>query len=254
VERKIDKKILALKKIIVKKDKKESLDNKIEKVNKEIEIMQNIATPKCNPYISCYIGHEIIKQKNKAIIYLEMEYIKGKTIDKYILPFIENDDIENVLQIIYLTAKYICMGLKIVHEKNIIHQDIKPENIIVQEETKTPILVDFGLSCIAKPKGDECIFDKCCKSGGSVDFMAPERLSYVSNVSYPKSDVWSLGATLFFVLFRKNIRDSKKLISNEIEKINTEYDLLNNLINGMTELEINKRYSVDFVLEILKNI
>ena len=40
-------------------------------------------------------------------------------------------------------------------------------------------------------------FDKCCKSGGNVEYMAPERISVKSKVGYPKSDFWSLGATVY---------------------------------------------------------
>lgn len=183
-----------------------------------------------------------------------MEFIDGYNIDQYIIPFLE-ENTEILLKVIYILIKSICLGLKSIHDKNILHQDIKPENIIVDKNTNIPILVDFGLSCITKEKDENsCIFDKCCKSGGTVEYMAPERISVESKVGYPKSDVWSLGATVYYIIFRKHIRDPGRIQVAKIEKMNTGTELLDNLINGMTEKNIDERFSVDFILEMLKDI
>jgi len=254
VKRKDNDKELALKKIVIKETKKEPLEMKLEKANSEINILKDIAKPECNPNLSCYLDHTIIKTGKNAFIYLEMEFIDGYNIDQYIAPFLEENH-EILLKLVYILIKSICLGLKSIHDKNILHQDIKPENIIVDKNTNIPILVDFGLSCITKEKGeDNCIFDKCCKSGGTVEYMAPERIFAESKVGYPKSDVWSLGATVYYIIFRKHIRDPGMIQIAKIEKLNTGIKLLDNLINGMTEKNIDERFSVDFILEMLKDI
>ena len=174
--------------------------------------------------------------------------------DNYIIPFQEEGDTDNLLKIIYISIRDICYDLKSLHDKNILHQDIKPENIIVDKNTRIPILVDFGLSCVTNPKGEDmCIFDKCCKSGGTVEFMASERLSLIFSVGYPKSDVWSLGATMYYIIFKEHIRDPRMIQIAKIERVNTEIELLDNLLNGMTEKNIEERFSVDFILEMLKD-
>jgi len=255
VTKKNDFRKIALKKIIIKSDKKESLKTKLEKAENEIDILKSFANPECNPNLSCYINHNIIENKNIFIVYLEMEFIEGKTIDQYIIPFQEEGDTDNLINIVYITVKGICLALKEIHNKNILHQNIKPENIMVDNNTMIPILVDFGLSCLTNPRGAEyCISDKCCKSGGTYSFMAPERIFSDSKVGYPKSDVWSLGSTIYYIIFKEHIRDPRKIQTVEINKCNTGIPLLDTLINGMTEIEIDERYSVDLVLEILKDI
>lgn len=248
-------KLIALKKITIEKDKKESLETKLQKVEDEINMMKEIANPKCSPYMSCYIGHHIIKNGRKITIYLEMEYVKGQSIDKYILPFREENDTPNMIKIAFILIKYICSALEILHQKNILHEDIKPENIIIDDETLIPVLVDFGLSCVTKPKGEgDCVYDKCCKNGGTVEFMAPERLTHNSKVAYPKSDVWSLGATIFYLITGFHNRDTRMINNSSIEKLDTENKLLNKIVNGMTDIDINTRYDIDFILKELQHI
>ncbi len=76
-------------------------------------------------------------------------------------------------------------ALLCVHAECIVHMDIKPNNILYNENTKKITLIDFGLSC----------FEKECQPGGTTRYMAREVLQERRDeISYP-ADIWSVGVT-----------------------------------------------------------
>lgn len=84
-----------------------------------------------------------------------------------------------------------------VHEcVKIIHRDIKPENLLIDENDRIKI-TDFGLSLFTKNGSDEVH-----NTAGSTLFFAPE-VCEGRTYSGKKSDVWALGVTLYFMVFRK---------------------------------------------------
>ncbi len=87
----------------------------------------------------------------------------------------------------------VAMALAKVHREGVLHRDIKPDNILV-EASGRPVLVDFGLSTIARPGAP----DQDENPVGTLDFLAPELLGGApASVS---SDVYALGATIYVAL------------------------------------------------------
>lgn len=81
----------------------------------------------------------------------------------------------------------VSAGLEYLHDHNIIHQDIKPDNILLNEACDF-MVTDFGIS--VSTSGD--LSDSAGMSGGTRAYMGPERFE---GTTVPASDVWSLGAT-----------------------------------------------------------
>jgi hypothetical protein len=87
-------------------------------------------------------------------------------------------------------ARQTCEALQYVHEQDIVHRDVKPQNLVLGEEGV--VLVDFG---VARRLGEG---DFATRAIGTPQYMAPEIL--VGEFPSTRSDVYSLGATLWALL------------------------------------------------------
>ena len=124
--------------------------------------------------------------EEKGIYYIVMELVDGITLKNYIakrgcLGYKEAVTI----------ALQVSMGLEAAHRNHIIHRDIKPQNIIISREGKVKV-TDFG---IAKAATSDTITSNVM---GSVHYTSPEQAR--GGFSDEKSDVYSLGVTLFEML------------------------------------------------------
>ncbi len=86
----------------------------------------------------------------------------------------------------------ILRTIKECHTRNIIHRDIKPQNIIINPINQQPKLIDFGLALITNLDIETNCYYKC----GTIGYIAPEVLltdsQYYKSYSY-KCDIFSFG-------------------------------------------------------------
>ena len=120
------------------------------------------------------------------IYYIVMELVEGITLKKYI----EKKARLSVKEAISIAIQ-ISMGIEAAHNNRIIHRDIKPQNIIISREGKVKV-TDFG---IAKAATSNTITSNVM---GSVHYTSPEQAR--GGYSDEKSDIYSLGITLFEML------------------------------------------------------
>ncbi|KAG2202363.1 kinase-like domain-containing protein [Mucor mucedo] len=94
--------------------------------------------------------------------------------------------------------KEMMLGIEYLHANDIVHRDIKPDNLLLSKDDVLKI-VDFGVSEIFV-KGN----DRLKKSAGSPAFMAPELcVAKHGEVSGKATDLWSMGVTLYCMIFGK---------------------------------------------------
>ncbi len=93
----------------------------------------------------------------------------------------------------------VARGVHCAHEARIIHRDIKPANILLDEKG-TPYVTDFGL---AKLQSAGHGITRLGSTVGSPSYMSPEQACGLSGKIGPRSDVYSLGATLYSLLTGK---------------------------------------------------
>lgn len=87
----------------------------------------------------------IFKKKNpsKKYILMKIPYVGKQTFFKY---FTETTEIKQLLLNIFSTFTYLILAIDMLHQKDIIHYDLKGENIMFDNVKKVPIIIDFGLS------------------------------------------------------------------------------------------------------------
>lgn len=122
-------------------------------------------------------------------LFLVMEFVDGIALDEYRpRTFVEAVDLFGQ------TASALAQ----MHERGIVHADMKPHNVMVCEDIKDHKLakiIDLGQSCkvgTIKPRIQ-----------GTPDYIAPEQVH--RREITPKTDVYNLGATMYWVLTRKHI-------------------------------------------------
>jgi serine/threonine protein kinase/tetratricopeptide (TPR) repeat protein len=120
--------------------------------------------------------------------FLAMEYVRGSDLEQYAAR-----EKLSPRQAAGLVAR-LARALAYVHGQGVIHQDVKPRNILVDEEGR-PRLADFGLA----QRRDIWNKDAGQPSGGTLGYMAPEQLGDPRAVSQA-SDLYGLGGVLFFLL------------------------------------------------------
>ncbi|MEL6898072.1 MAG: serine/threonine-protein kinase, partial [Planctomycetota bacterium] len=128
-------------------------------------------------------------------IFIVMEFVDG--MDAY--EFVKNNgvmDIETAVCLIGQTA----MGLKHAHEKGIVHRDIKPANLLLGRDGVVRIS-DMGLARLKEEDGG-LTMEGTGRIVGTADFLAPEQ-ALNSRDADGRSDLYSLGCTLFFVVTGK---------------------------------------------------
>lgn len=204
----------------------------MKKLQNELKALENIKK-ECNSLL-CYHYHtwdNISKD-----LYIVTELINGKSLDSFIFDY--NTDNFSIKELTTYACKLL-LSVDTIHKKNIIHTDIKPDNIMVSNSTSAqPFLklIDFGLSCIGECEG----------WSGSRLYMPPEFFfgNFTSNIT---QDLWSLGIVIFFLCIRlRGIIEARSQLDNYellIEKINNRkiedrFAMSNFISDELVEMEM----------------
>jgi serine/threonine protein kinase len=121
--------------------------------------------------------------------YMVMEYVEGQTLREYLkkgkipLPTLLNIAIQ------------MCVALESAHEANIIHRDIKPDNIMIRKDGLVKLL-DFGLAKIKDKQNQAITSTKPGTLLGTIGYMSPEQAQCEPNTD-ARADIFSLGAVFY---------------------------------------------------------
>lgn len=245
-DRRLDR-IVAIK--VLKSEYNED-DNFIRKFRRESLAAASISHPNI---VSIYdVGMETVADED--VYYIVMEYIDGKTLKELIK---EEGMLSQNQALNYLIQ--IAEALKIAHSKNIIHRDIKSQNIMVTRDNRVKV-TDFG---IARMAGNATVTVTNAVMG-SVHYFSPEQAR--GQKVDARSDIYSMGIVLFEMLTGEVPFDSENPITvalmhvqNEIPmpsernpKVSPEVD---RVFRHMTEKKPSDRYeNVSMIIEDVKAV
>ncbi|XP_026207189.1 myosin light chain kinase, smooth muscle-like isoform X2 [Anabas testudineus] len=147
---------------------------------REIELMKCLHHPKLVQCLGAY--------DTRSEIVMVMEYIAGGELFQRIV----DDNFEHTEPTCARYMQQILEGMDYVHKQNVVHLDIKPENIVCVDTTGTQIkIIDFGLASKLEGKPLTVMH-------GTPEFVAPEVINY-EPVGL-ETDMWSIGVICFILL------------------------------------------------------
>ena len=235
VQNKIDKNIYVIKRINIKSKTPEELKT----IENESLILKQINSEYIVKYVDSFIDNEHFN--------IVMEYCDNKDLKSFINIHKNNNELINE-EVIYNIILDICYGIKEIHSKNLIHSDLKPENIFISKDYEIKI-GDFGINIMNCAKTQKGIFN----------YMAPE---IINDQEYNKKvDIWSLGCILYELL-TLNLCFGCTYISELIQEIkknnhgaidtniyNKEWQ---NIIDLLLKIDYNERSEINEVINRIK--
>jgi hypothetical protein len=121
--------------------------------------------------------------------FLVMEHVAGCTLDRHA------EQGRPAPRRAAAVVAEIARAVAYVHRRGVVHQDIKPRNVLIDEAGR-PRLIDFGLARLRHAWTDE----PSGPSGGTLMFMAPEQARGEVGRIGPAADIFALGGLLYFLL------------------------------------------------------
>jgi eukaryotic-like serine/threonine-protein kinase len=203
--------------------------------------------------------------------YIVMELVEGKTLRQIIeerkkLP--SNEMIEIAIQ--------VCQALSVAHKNDIIHRDIKPDNILITKDNHVKI-TDFGLAKLKEIESDSnkqideeaLLKNVSFKTSittflGTVAYMSPEQIE--KKQVDERSDIFSLGIVMFELLMglspfsgTTNVQIMQSILNTDVKQKLTstskKFNKINRVIQKSLEKEKTNRYQkVNNIITDLENI
>jgi serine/threonine protein kinase len=155
---------------------------------REMELCQRVNHP--------YLTRTLEVGTHGDVHFIVMEYIRGKNLSRLVAD-------EGPLPVPRAARLFseVALGLEHAHGQGLIHRDLKPSNIMIQSDDHAKVL-DLGLALMQGEAGDRQVVGGAGYLVGTLDYIAPEQSEDATQVD-ARSDIYSLGCTLYYVLTRQ---------------------------------------------------
>ncbi|WP_203332592.1 Stk1 family PASTA domain-containing Ser/Thr kinase [Planococcus beigongshangi] len=158
-----------------------------------------------------------------AMPYLVMEYVPGRTLKEYI---IEHSPVapERAVKIM----KQLASALAHAHHNQIVHRDIKPQNILMDEEGNVKIS-DFGIAMALSATS----YTQTNSVLGTVHYLSPEQAR--GGNATKKSDIYSLGIVMYELLTGRLPFSGESAVSIALKHLQTETPSLRDIVPSIPQ-------------------
>lgn len=165
---------------------------------REAKILHQLEHPQIPRFLACFEG--------EGRLFLVQEYVNGKTYSGLLQErqqqgknFTENE--------VIFWLKNLLPVLEYVHQHQVIHRDISPDNIMLPENGNLPVLIDFGVGKQIAQLNEATQINQTAFAGnmslvGKVGYAPREQISL--GLCSPSSDIYALGVTAIVLLTAKN--------------------------------------------------
>lgn len=188
--------------------------------------------------------HDVFEENDTA--YYVMDYIEGENLSQIVK---QNGPLSEEKAIDYIIK--VGEALEYMHSKKMTHFDVKPANIIIRKDNDAPVLIDFGLSKqYSSSKEETSTLLQAVSNGFSpIELYTRECINEFS----PQTDVYSLGATLYYLLSGTIPPNAISLISNNFSNSSISIDVFN-IIRTAMAIDLSKRYNIiaNFIKALIK--
>ena len=192
------------------------------RVFEQVETEYKVAKRLDHPYVrKCYKLKKIRSMFKVKEMLLSMELFDGANLEDS--PTLSLGDV-------MLVFRLVATGLNAMHQRGYVHCDIKPNNILISKAGSIKI-IDLGQSCkigTVKPRIQ-----------GTPDYIAPEQVR--RNPLGPKTDIFNLGATMYWALTGKNVptlipKKNKFGLPVANEPLRAPYEIKKRIPRGISKL------------------
>ena len=130
--------------------------------------------------------------RHEGTYYFAMEYVDGVSLESIIDEHTARGETVDLGRAL-LILRAIARGLGAVHDRKLVHRDVKPGNVVIEKDTGRPVLVDFGLARRAKTSNP-----RMTTTAGTPSYMAPEQARDTDGTrTTAASDIYALACTAF---------------------------------------------------------
>ena len=243
-----------------------------------LKYLQNL----CNQFVVCFVEAFTNETKDKKLIdtgYLVLENLEGYiTLDEYIKTpklksIVDNFNQEKSDSRLILILSNLLEGLFNIHLRGVIHRDIKPANIMIHPETYNIKYIDFGLSCYSIPNIEKKITGLCIMKSGTPNTFDPKLYDLYFKIMKSskfinepieiknkiiiehtqKSDLWSVGIVMFYILLQKSPTSYFKSKIKDFNSKSYESNLSEEEISNISTTSLFSLFPFYISDEILSN-
>ncbi|NWI76539.1 E2AK2 kinase, partial [Dryoscopus gambensis] len=224
-----------------------------EKVEREAEGLARLTHENIVRYHSSWKGYDYIKYPNSSrnsnkkicCLFIQMEFCEQGTLEKWIE---ENRKDRKYYEMARNKFSQIVKGVEYIHSENLIHRDLKPQNIFISHDDKIKI-GDFGLVT-------SVAFETLTENRGTKSYMAPEQFG----AKYGKEvDIYALGLIWFEILSAFTCHEKTKVWASvrkgELpEHFTNKFLSEPSIIQKMLSTDPSERISISHLLDLLKAV